>query len=675
MHTDLSCGRGLGKLSPSFILGSGQAGEATVLTSGTIWLLIWIAVYGGACLYFGLRFRGDGPGDTAWRSPGLFCFAIWVVIPSGWLMLGLPGLVRDGGFPAATLSLAVIFLSLIGILFHKRLWILARYAGFVTAPGLLGAYYHGRLMGAVTVAVALLSAVPVLAVLLIASGVLVHHLSGGVIGATGSAWVLGIFLLVYTAMGGLAGTTRAAVFQGLLLVMGLAAMAALSLDALGGWDALKEGLRELAATGAERWGTTQGRGGGDYNLFFAISGAFGTSPAQDAGTDAGMQWTGLTIFSVLVALGGIPLAPGLWSWYALSPDPRPTAGMQIWALGFGVGLIAIPFAVFSGLVGNASAGVDILPATARTGPVFAHFVVGFTAKLLPLIDSDRPWLVGLLGLSVLAALQAAAAMLLLGTGSLLASIGRGGFSGLDAGDATEIRRARWAMAILLIAALLVASLFPDHVPRLAGSGLAIAVQMGVPLAGACWLPWITRNGAVTGLLAGVLAVLLTDGSGVRLLAWLGIDAWHAWPQGVHPALWGLATNLVCTVSVSVLTRQASERAHRGSFHDFLAEHGGLAENKRDLAAFGWAAALIWLFFAVGPGAIIGNDLFGAPDGNPGNWDFAIPSLWAWQILGWGLGVALLWFLGIHMSLATLTWAEIEAIRLAAKPSKEAERRD
>ena len=50
--------------------------------------------------------------------------------------------------------------------------------------------------------------------------------------------------------------------------------------------------------------------------------------------------------------------------------------------------------------------------------------------------------------------------------------------------------------------------------------------------------------------------------------------------------------------------------------------------------------MIWLFFALGPGMVIGNDLFGAPYAPQTRWDFAIPSLGVWEIGSWLAGCAL-----------------------------------
>ena len=66
-------------------------------------------------------------------------------------------------------------------------------------------------------------------------------------------------------------------------------------------------------------------------------------------------------------------------------------------------------------------------------------------------------------------------------------------------------------------------------------------------------------------------------------------------------------------------------------------------------------------FAIGPGAVIGNSIFGAPS-DPSSWMFGIPSIWAWQILWWAIGVFMMWFLAYKMELSTAPEQAVEALR-------------
>jgi hypothetical protein len=59
--------------------------------------------------------------------------------------------------------------------------------------------------------------------------------------------------------------------------------------------------------------------------------------------------------------------------------------------------------------------------------------------------------------------------------------------------------------------------------------------------------------------------------------------------------------------------------------------------------------------------VIGNDIFGAPDAGVDGWTFGIPSIWAWQLLFWGLGVFMMWFLAYWMELSRIPAKEVEAL--------------
>ena len=70
--------------------------------------------------------------------------------------------------------------------------------------------------------------------------------------------------------------------------------------------------------------------------------------------------------------------------------------------------------------------------------------------------------------------------------------------------------------------------------------------------------------------------------------------------------------------------------------------------------------IAWLFFGIGPGAVIGNDIFGSPN-DISTWTFGIPSIWAWHILFWILGVGMMWFLAYKMEMSTLPRKSVSAL--------------
>ena len=120
-------------------------------------------------------------------------------------------------------------------------------------------------------------------------------------------------------------------------------------------------------------------------------------------------------------------------------------------------------------------------------------------------------------------------------------------------------------------------------------------------------------------------------------------------------------NLAVCLPVSAMTQNSGDLAHRMKYHNFLREHASLSPGKKGLVPVAWAITLAWLFFGIGPGAVIGNDIFGAPNAGVEGWTFGIPSIWAWQILFWILGVGMMWFLAYKMEMSTMPEKEVEAL--------------
>jgi solute:Na+ symporter, SSS family len=221
-----------------------------------------------------------------------------------------------------------------------------------------------------------------------------------------------------------------------------------------------------------------------------------------------------------------------------------------------------------------------------------------------------------------------------------------------AGDRTLKLAARVAVGLVILAALSMATFTPYAQSRLGALALPIGFQLLPALLAVCWFPWITRPAVVVGLIAGMLAVIFTEELGATLTRYAGFDMpWGRWPWTIYSAGWGIFCNAVLCAAISFLTRGGIERQRRARFHEFLRENAALAPEKHFLRPVVWALALAWLFFAIGPGAVIGNDFFGPPNGGIKAWSLGIPSIWAWQILWWALGVLLIWFLAYKMELA------------------------
>jgi hypothetical protein len=164
----------------------------------------------------------------------------------------------------------------------------------------------------------------------------------------------------------------------------------------------------------------------------------------------------------------------------------------------------------------------------------------------------------------------------------------------------------------------------------------------------CWWPFLTRAGISYGLIAGLIAVTLTENIGADVF---GITAWGRWPLTIHSAGWGIIFNLGLAIIISYFTQNKADMDHKMKFHSFLREHASLSVEKRRLIPTAVIITLLWFFFGIGPGAVIGNWIFGSPL-DPNTWVFGIPSIWAWQILFWLIGVYMMWMLAYKMEMST-----------------------
>ena len=438
-------------------------------------------------------------------------------------------------------------------------------------------------------------------------------------------------------------------------------MAAVTVTALivgmaGGSHALLSDIASLAAT-SDPSQSTSGRGGDEYNVYFAIPGAIQFTDGFGVPGAAARPWTTLTILSSTLALGAIGVSPVFHTWMCGAAAGRRFIPRGVWIGIAAAGTILLPFAVIGG-VGQRL--FDVFPAIAPTPGALGlmeQMTSGDVAQLILRLTDGAPALAMLLGLGFIAALQSAAAFLLIG-GVAVCIGGEPPAGGTPDATGHSTLVTRLLVVLLAVAAEFYATISPGGSTIAANLALAWGAQLLVPFAALCWIPWLTRSGVAAGLCAGIGAGFLTDLSGVQSLATIGLAPWRAWPFSVHPALWGLAVNAVICILVSVQTQDDDARRHRAEYHRRLTEANVTPAERRDLVIPAWAAVVAWIFLAVGPGAVIGNDIFGSPNQGREFWFFVLPPLLTWQFAMWGLGLLLLWFLGARLGLAKIAADEL-----------------
>jgi solute:Na+ symporter, SSS family len=637
------------------------------MSAKVTWLIVFVLLYWGYCIFWGIKGAQQAKTASDYFISGrklpmwVFVLAATATSFSGWTFLGHPGLIYRDGFQYAYASFYVITIPFTGVMFLKRQWILGKRFGYVTPGEMLADYFKGDMVRVLTVVVALCFSIPYLGLQLAASGKLFNVLSDGLWGVNTGTWVLAGIVALYVGLGGLKSVAYVDTLQAVLLWFGIIAIGFIAYDLVGGWDALNEGLAKVALVEGTKWGTTPGDG---YSAYFAIPGVIQFTAGLGKETPVGGLWTGMMVLTYMFALMGIHSSPAFSMWAFSNKDPEPFAPQQVWASSVGIGFALFIFTAAQGM-GAHLLGAD--PVVNAAGVNISNVLPesigkGGQGNLIPYfintIGDAAPWFVGLLAVCALAAMQSTGAAYMSTCSSMLTRDIYKKFFKPKMSHAEQKLFGRVMVVVVVGAALLVATFSKDALVLLGGLAVAFGFQMWVPLASVCYFPWMTREGVSWGLLAGIVGVMLTESIGQNLFG--GALPWGRWPWTMHSAFWGMFANLAVALPISAMTQNTRDRAHRQKYHDFLTDHAALPASKQSLKPAAWIITIAWLFFGIGPGAVIGNDIFGKPN-DISTWTFGIPSIWAWQILFWLLGVGMMWFLAYKMEMSTMPRKSVSAL--------------
>ncbi|GBF27247.1 monocarboxylate transport permease protein [bacterium MnTg02] len=640
-----------------------------------IWLFVFVGLYWAYCIFWGIKgalsaktasdYFIAGRGISLW----VFVLAATATSFSGWTFMGHPGLLYRDGFQYAYASFYAITIPFTGVMFLKRQWMLGKRFGFVTPGEMLAEYFKGDMIRLLVVVVALCFSIPYLGLQLRASGFLFNVLTDGLLAVNVGMWLLSAIVFIYVASGGLRAVAYVDTLQCLLLAGGIIAIGVITLNAVGGFERLNEGIAALALI--DKKVTPDG-----YSHYLAIPGVI--QFVANGPSAVGGAWTGMMVLTYMFALMGIHSAPAFTMWAFSNRSPAPFAPQQVWASSFGIGLILFVFTAFQGMGGH-MLGADSAMLAAH--PELVNNVLGPTLEgqgvndlmkaagkqgmlvpvLINLMSDSTPWLVGLLSVCALAAMQSTGAAYMSTAGGMLTRDILKHFIMPDASHATQKLWGRIGVGVIVLAALVVATFSSDALVLLGGLAVAFGFQMWPSLVSVCYVPWFTRQGITIGLFFGIIGVIFTETFGQTIAGAFDYTLpWGRWPLTMHSAFWGMLLNLSAAILISAVTQNKEAMDHRMKFHNFLREHSSLPESKRGLVPVAWIIVLVWFFFGIGPGAVIGNAIFGDPQ-NAATWVFGMPSIWAWQILWWALGVFMMWFLAYKMEMSTVPKREVEAL--------------
>lgn len=638
-----------------------------------IWLFVFVAMYWSYCLFIGIKAAIASKTATDYfvvsggLSTWIFILAATATSFSAWTFIGHPALIYRDGFQYAYASLYAIVIPLTGVLFLKRQWILGKRFGFITPGEMFASYFNSHTIRILVVLVAAVFSVPYLGIQLRASGYLFHVLSDGLLDINTGMWLLSSIVLLYVVLGGLRAVAYIDSLQAVLLVLGLVAISLIAYSKVGGFEAFNQGIAQLALDDTNR--TSDG-----YSHYLAIPGIF-TSGEQNSG---GGIWSSTMLFTYMIALLGVQASPAFSMWAFANKDAKPFAMQQVWFSAFIIGCILVIGSAIQGfsghLLGANNSFLEARPALVEdhlSTPLQQQDLMQTEQKqelLVPLLintlSEQAPWLIGLLAVCALAAMQSTGAVYMSTFSSMFTRDIVQRYMLPKASNVQQMMISRLITVLIVLSALSVATHSTDALVLIGGMAMAYGLQLWPALVAVCWWPFLTRQGITSGLIAGITVVSIVE---------MGLFSDVRWPLSIHSAGWGIVANILVAITLSFVTQDPVHRTHRLRFHQVLRDYAALPTRKRAWIPFAWLLAVVWFYFSLGPGAIIGNTFFGNPH-NIDSWSWGIAPIWSWQIVWWAAGVFMLWFFAYKMELSLPTKKSVKPFAANnAKPASSPDR--
>ncbi len=545
-------------------------------------------------------------------------------------------LVSTYGLQASHLALALIPTALVAALFQKRLWFAARILARQTPGETFGAYYGSPSVRIIFLGVLFLYAVPWAATQLHAVGEILSIVSGSAVTPRLAMAATALVLFLLTALGGWRATVYAVAA---LTFMTMIMLAFSSLFIIAAFDHVIMFTSDLkAASGV---------------LQDAIPGVIQFSSGIGSAQPASGIWTTTALTSTALAIAGVALSPSFGFLTLTVKSKNASAFSQVW------------------MVGGLAAGLLLLLI-----PVIAAQVneAGGLGPLSESIAAKEELAAACFSLLLLSGLFAAIAFF----ASSAANIFTLEFLAHDLlPDLTSPAKrlaSRITLAVIFIMLVVLAIYLPAFAESLGALALPLSAQLFPAYLGLCWLPWMGRSAVLSGFILGSLVVLFTEPLGLSLFSAYFVELpWGRWPLTIHSAAWGLAINLAAAFLAAIFTRKGDGHEIRHALHaifhrDHAQDFGGHTTRSAR-----WSLTLLWLFLALGPGAILGNTFFSRPMFFGGDIQIGLPSLWVWQIVFWIIGVMLVWWMAYQGKLSiynfdSLRAGELRALREMGKPA-------
>ena len=604
-----------------------------------LWLAVFVGFYWLYCLFWGIK--GAKTSKTsedyflAGRNIGLWVFVLAATATSfsGWTFVGHPGKIFTDGLPYAFASFYALTIPFTGVLFIRRQWILGKAFKYITPGEMYSDYYGGNAIRFLTVLVAFLFSVPYLGVQLRASGDLFNIITDGLVPVNFGMIALSTVVVIYVASGGLRSVAYVDSAQCILLAVGICVIGITTIYFSGGWNNFISAFHEVINKDLVNKNNLTPSG---HSSLVAIPGSI--QFVSNSSKSIGGPWTGMMCLTYMFALMGIQASPAFSMWAFSNKNSSAFRWQQVVASSLIIGIILFTFTIIQGIGGHVLVLNDVIQNVNDKNLV---------PKLINLLSSSFPWLVGLLAVCALAAMQSTGSGYMSTFSAMVIKDIYLKFLNKNASDKNQKNSGRLIVILIAIIAIFVAANTTSAIVMLGGLAVAYGFQMYPALLGICYFKWFSTRGIVFGLIAGLITVTLTDKTSI----WFGLP-WGSYPLTIHSAGWGIFVNLIVTITTSFFIKDDKKRKKiKNKRHEFLSKISVLSEKKKKFVPLAWILTIIWFLVGFGPFATIGNSFFSNPNQTITWSPFGLPSIWIWQLFFLGYGIFVMWFLAFYMELS------------------------
>ncbi|MFY9177657.1 MAG: sodium:solute symporter family protein [Caldicoprobacterales bacterium] len=488
--------------------------------------LIIISIYCIAVILIGIASRDKGVSTlenyyVGGRSIGPFVsyFTYVATFHSSFAFLGAAGQIYTNGINFFAVFTSCVVSPLMIYFIGRPVWYLGKKYNFMTQADLLSSYYESNVLRMIISVVSLIFLVPYLQSQIMGGGIIFETVTGGRVPYWAGTLIIYIVMISYILLGGFKAVAWTDTMQGLMMIF---------LVWIGGGVVLGK------VTGTLDWSVLMNRVAQEVPEKLII-------PVE--------YWP--TYMTTFMSLFGISIYPPSFIRFYSVKNPKTLKWLAvtspIYLIFFYVPIFLIAFS-----------GILVMPGLERADMVLPAMLSSYAP----------PVLTGLIMAGALAATMSTADSQLHVTSSIFTIDIYKPFINKDATEERALFVGKIAIVVVSAIALLMSQFTNALLVAIVAVALGGCLQILPSLLGALYWKGITKEGAITGIIVGVVVLCITQFV-------------IASPLGLHSGVWGLIFNVLSCIIVSRFTEAPSNEKVE-MFHGYIRE----INEEQDRAKYG-----------------------------------------------------------------------------------------